>query len=1264
MAWTTNQQLAIDAEGADILVAAGAGSGKTAVLVERIVREVLERPEPYNVDDLLVLTFTKAAAEEMRSRLYQRMDRMLESADDEAAIKRIYEQQVRLRRANIGTIDSFCKKLLAENVKESGIDDSWAVCDPARSAGLLDEAVAFACEKYSQTDPAGYKRLIDVYGSVFSDSGVARAVTGIVLSAQNAVQPLKWIEKCETEFEAFGSGEDRDFARTPWGRWLLDHLRLKLEALLGELKQLLNRAAALGSNKYVKLLEYDIQALDPLCSVVSAPGVTWEAAFRECSGVSFYAANEKGLFKGIKEPDFDEDEKKQRDNIRDKRNRIIKEVKVKIKAQLFFDDPVSPLSDREQTGGDVRALSALARAAYAQFQAIKAERRLYDYGDMERRSLEILTGPEDERPSELALSYRQKFAEVYVDEYQDTNELQERILDAICGTPGSRGPEAPFRFMVGDVKQSIYGFRGGCPDLFMDKYRNYAVATKLSDIAAANAAGSPGVKILLGENFRSRREIIESVNGVFDSIMNEKTAGMPYGEPEHLVYGAKEKYDATSGDPARPLESPYCTEAVVIEAQDGIDDVELEAHEIAERIKKMVRDHELVLADSDGRTRPVNYGDITILIRDTKKVGGIFADCLRSRGVPVKDTEARYGLFKYPEVRVLTAFLRILDNPLDDIPLLAVLKNIYGFDGGTLAGISLAAKRADNTVPPDSAAPETLYFYDKLRRFADNGPIAAFLDRLEALRALAGRRPVAQTVWECMNENGFAAAVSRQNDGGVGYGNLMRLLKLASGFDDAGRGGFCDFVALLDLYESGEKGGIGAASPEGSASDAVTISTIHKSKGLDYQVVFIARAHAGSDRKEDNQSRLLMHKELGFGPMCLDKVNYKRYPSAMKSAVKMREKADNHAEELRVLYVAMTRAHEKMVITGVKSSARAFLEECAFALDPDHGELPSDYSVINTDNFLKHVCMAAMGKRGGSIALREGQYAAGFAEAVRRQRAEAADGGSPDAAGPGAAGSGAAGDPEMLRFCLPSMPRWDPESVAASAAAAAGSAPAKISVSEVKRLSNAALAAAEEDAGQAFSRTSPADPKQAANAGTLLHCCLEHIDFVRAAAAGAEGIDAARRYAEELVADLTARKFFTEADAKLIRRPVLTGFICSEYVKEVSGAEFLKREIPFTFNCDAAALLNDPAFAGQLTAVQGVIDCVYRAGGRLVLADYKSDFVKDGDYRAHSKRYLPQLSIYAEACRRRFGALPDRIILYYLRDGVSYEVSAAELTRL
>ncbi|MBR7061584.1 MAG: UvrD-helicase domain-containing protein [Clostridia bacterium] len=1301
MEWTTNQQLAIDAEGADILVAAGAGSGKTAVLVRRIIREVMERPEPYNVDDLLVLTYTKAAAEEMRSRLYQRMDDVLEQAKDEATVKRVYDQQVRLRRASIGTIDSFCKNLISENVRESGIDESWSVCDKAQQTVLLEEAAARACEKFSASDPDRYKNLMDVYGTIFRDAGVAEAVTGIVKGALTAVYPEEWIDKCEAEYTSFGADESDDFAETPCGKWLLGFLRLKLLALLSEFRQL--RAMAEPIAPYAESLDKDVSMLTAVTAAFNADKLSWADAFSKCCSIAF-----EKLKKYTDKKNAGPEAVAISEQVKDRRNLLKEEVKG-IKTKFFSEDPASPRRDRDETVGGVRALCEMAREAYAQFRSIKAEQRLYDYGDMERKALEILTDATvAHRPSELALSYRKRFAEVYVDEYQDTNELQERILDAICGTPGDRGPEAPFRFMVGDVKQSIYGFRGGCPDLFMQKYMSYPTVRSLPDIQAAIDARSPGVRILLGENFRSRREIIDSVNAVFDSVMNEETAGMPYGEPEHLIYGAQKAYDASSGDPAKPRESRYRTEVVVVESR-GLtadDQTVLEAHEIGGRIMRMVNEG-FPIVGKDGALRPVNYSDFTILIRDIKKAGSVFADHLRGMGVPVRDTESRYGLFKYPEVRVLTSFLKILDNPLDDIPLFAVLTNIYGLEadmltrisrtevpGGRRTGEAACVDGSDGGDDKDEergdggdedgqrhSFSDAPYLYDRLRYFSENfiddedaslreyaELTAAFLERLNVLRTLTGRRPAAETVWECMNENGFADALHAAEGGSVGYGNLMRLMKLASGFDKSGRGGYCDFVRLINMYEADGSNDIGAESPEGNVSDAVSISTIHKSKGLDYQIVFIAQTHKGSDKKEE-KSKLLTHKKLGLGPMRLDMKERRRVSTAMRATIKLRAKAESHAEELRVLYVAMTRAHEKMVITGVVNDRRKFVDECAFALDPDT-ELPTNYNVIKTDNYLKHVCLAALGKHRENIAILKDEYIEDLRNELLARKS-------------GAAGDKQYDDTLPFRFCLPRVPRWDPDAVSGTGAAPARTPPVKISVSEVKRLSNAALAGAEEDAGttapaleQLTARQRPElkpldgeqasakDAKQAATAGTLLHCCLEHIDFAEAAAAGAESVAAAGAYAEKLIAGLTARGFIPEEDAKLISRPMLTAFIRSDFAKELSRADYLKREIPFTFNCDAGKLLNDPDYAGQQTAVQGVIDCVYRAGGKLVLADYKSDHVRGGDHRAHSERYLTQLSIYAEACRRRFGALPDRIVLYYLRDGEACEIPAAELKRL
>ncbi len=1278
MDWTREQKQAIETEGSDTLIAAGAGSGKTAVLVNRIIRMVLDRDEPRDIDSLLVVTFTRAAADEMRSRLYKLLDERLEKASDDNALGRIYDQQVRLQRSWITTIDSFCKRVITENMRESGIDASYSVCDEALGTQLLKEAVREAAEEYSDSHPEQYASLIDVYGSFYSDEKLLDIIEKTVDFSRSFPDPEGWLRSCLDFYrEPFPGG---DFARTAYGKWLISIIRLKLKAHLGELIKLHSICDANGIENCLSTLDEDIEILRDLSEKMDRPDITWADAFASCDGVKF--PRKKSVSKADKES-WDESMLALEASVSKRRSKVNGELRDNILKKLFFGSPDTPVIDRENVRENMDAFIGLALLASSLFAHAKAERHVYDYGDMEHTCLNILrkhdaggagsdvTGSlEMPEPSELALSYRKKFTEIYVDEYQDTNILQEIILRLIAGEDES-GPDI---FMVGDMKQSIYSFRNARPDLFMEKYSTY----KDLNGDCTDRSGSGGKLIRLNANFRSRAGVIDSINTVFSALMNVTTCGMPYGRDEYLNFGA-EYYPAESDNNRK-------TEIVVIDTGDQkqvrVDKTFIEGYEILCRIKDMIAGGYKVYDTGTKAERPLRYGDICILMRSLSPNGAKLADLLRKGGVPVRDTKDRSGIFVHPEVRTAVAFMHLLDNPLCDIPLVSVLKNVYGFTGDIFVRIKLAV--------PDRDMP----FYKRMQKYASYGDesdtgsgeaaafdndertardlVSAFISRLGYLRKACMRRPVSETLWECMTENGFLNAVRAMPDGGAAYSNLMRLVSFTSGFDNSGGGSFTDYIRVLETAE--KKGMISSASPP--EYDAVTVTSIHSSKGLEYPVVILAEAGRGRNIR-DESTKLIVHKELGLGPSCFDKAARTIFPSVMKEAIRLRIARDSRAEEMRLLYVAMTRAREKLIITGVGGGFEGFVQKCTDMLDPSFKK-PMDYYVLDADDFLTLLGMAVLCKGAdntGSCELVPGSYAASYLSGLLGEQGE--ESAYPEDVNDDPVSGGLPGG---IRFGLPPVKLWAPSSELTVRTPREGKiCPAKISVSELKRLSDvpepdqgpdAVLPIVSPTGPPAFrmleerDETDGKDAKTGgARAGTLIHCCLEHIDFNRSSGEGAD-MATAEKYVSELIEDLVRRRFFTDADAKLIPKNILTGFVTSDFARMIASADEVMREIPFAVEYPSDTLFGDPDLAGNSTVVQGIIDCVCRSGGKIILIDYKSDYIsgrEDSRFEEHSRRYAIQLSVYAEVIRRVFGKLPDRTVLYYLRYGKEFEISGESL---
>jgi ATP-dependent helicase/nuclease subunit A len=1338
MEWTREQKEAVESEGTDILVSAGAGSGKTAVLTARIVRAVLDRENPCNVDEIVVVTFTKKAANEMRTRISKQLDARLSATEDPVLIRRISDQQVRLSRAWISTIDSFCKRILLENVRESGIDASFSVCDDAERDKMLSDAVSAAAEELSASEPDRYAALVDVYGDYKTDRDLLEKIVRAVNFSLSFPDPEKWLRDCIGFFrEPFPDG---DFARTAYGRWLISRLRINFEAQLSELRRLAEVADSYGLGGYRSTLEEDAAMLEHIPGQLAREDITWQEVFDACGHISFgkLKQNSKQEKEGLRPENVGVPEQ-----IKDKRNNVKSKVAAAMN-MLFMSGADDPETDRQRAADEMETFIGLCLSALELFRQEKTRRRVYDYGDMEHRCLEVLTAEE----GRVALSYRRKFAEIFVDEYQDTNMLQELILKSISG---SAEGETPHLFMVGDMKQGIYAFRDACPELFVEKYdaftdlleaENRAAeeaaaieAVRTTETAGANCANGAdnadnavpadedasieGELIRLNANFRSRREVIDSVNAIFSSLIDPITCGMPYGPEEYLNFGATDypeidengeiadgandtedtdggvdgANDAEGGVDGEGRRSPYKTEIVVVKGK-GMDP---EFHEITCRIKEMIASRMPVYDREAKVTRPVRYGDVCILIRYLTTHGRELAEYLRKGGVPVKDTSEKSGLFSHPEVKVATSLLKIIDNPLNDIPLIAVLKNVYGFTADTLARIKIAAPERE------------INFYSRMERFAaETGPgteaeagagaetepgagtdgpdeaaralVRAFLRRLDYLRDMAYRTTATELLWTCLSENGFLEACGKLPDGGVAYGNLMKLVRMAMNYDNSGRGSFCGFVRLLGLYE--KKNTTGPASPGNADQNAVTISTIHSSKGLEYPVVIIGSA--GSARnKNSEKGTLLIHPRLGLGPTCLDRRTMTKYPSVMKEAVKMKLAADARAEELRVLYVAMTRAKEKLLIIGSlggrgKKDPNEFISGSRSKLDLS-GRKPLDYYILNEDTYLALLAMAAVSENArGKCDISEGSF---YKEVAGGQDGQDGVDGVDGAEGTPFEGGNDGDDGDWWDdeiagapwFGLPRVDRWTGGGTEdGDDRPARPVCPSKVSVSEIKRISNGyerAIDDGESDDsipvlfGNRTELKTFDDPDDTpgkfggksggALAGTLLHCCLEHMDFgvVRDICGD---VEKAAEYAGSLISELAEKRFFDAVDAGRIPVKLLIDFICSPFATEIASSDRIMREVPFALDLPSDELFSEPSFKGSATTVQGVMDCVTIKGDVVTLIDYKSDFVPGEDLAAHSAGYELQLRIYSEVCRRIFGKYPDKTALYYLRYGKEY----------
>jgi len=1255
MEWTAEQKQAINYHGGNILVSAGAGSGKTAVLSARILNSVLDREDRCDIDRLAVMTFTEAAAAEMRGRVYDALEeRLQKGCDSDAARAKVSEQQIRLSGAWFSTIHGFCHKILKENVKESGIDASFGVLDDSRREELVAESIADACEEFGTETPELYAQLVDNYGSYRDDRRLKELLAAVFEKAGSLPDPEAWLEDSAKAYDSFPEG---DFARTRWGRKVLEYTETEVEAALELLKVLRDGCAEFGFERHLAVLEADFKGVEEIDALLRQPETGWQELSEKFAALSF-GKMPGGQTKAEKALLEDEDARAFKDTLSDQRKQVASSMGSLKTGLLELSQEVLE-AERQLCAENMHSVSKIVRKARKLYARKKREIQVIDFDDMEHLCLKILSekGPDGSlKPSAVAKKYADYFRELYIDEYQDNSVVQDRVMQMISGSDGPR------RFMVGDMKQSIYRFRNADYRQFLEKYNEYGRTPEESET---------GDKlILLGHNFRSRHQIIDTVNAVFSEIMKPETAGMPYNKKDYLRYGAT-LYDAadaeapvTGAGATAYLSDPHAVEVIAIEKRKGDNKVRRQAFEVACRVKELVGSGFLVY-EKDKGMRPMRFGDVCVILRATSSHGREFSDYLEYFGVPARAPESKDNLLLRPEVAVMTSFLRVLDNPLNDIPLAAVLRNVYGFDTKFLAkfGRPVQGNEGNSTQTGDNVS----YLADRLRQAAETETaeadsdvvlLCAVLKRIDKLREDAVGRPVAETLRECMNENGFADAVRNSKNGGANYTNLVRLLQYAAEFDKRDHGGVYGFLNLVRALE--KSGELSPASGSAFSDDAVQVYTIHKSKGLEFPVVFLCLAETAKNNR-DTAPDIVTDAELGFAGRCFDAEKNVVYSSAMREAVRQKINADNRGEELRLLYVAMTRAREKLIITGTVADFDKFVADSVTGRD-DSGHV-RNFSVLKASSYLKLLGLAlaradvrVSGASDAPFGVIPSLYADQYEELFPAEEQDG-EAGEDEYEDNGEGGESPAGAPV---FELPRVPVWQPPEETETAAELI--VPAKVSVSELKRrYEDDRDPDGEKDTFRltetpVYRKIGDADEtarQNAALAGTLLHLCMEHLDYGKVTKDRAQ----AEKYAQELADGLVNRGFMTAEERKLLPEALLADYICSDFAAFAAQAEEMAREIPFTMTLPRKyrEVLKIRDEGDRETTVQGVMDCVFRRGGRLYLLDFKSDRT-DTELTDYSEKYRIQLEIYAAACERALGQKPDRALLYYLRYGKAVSV--------
>lgn len=1181
--WTSEQKKVIDLRDRDILVSAAAGSGKTAVLVERIVNRICVDNPPVDIDRMLVVTFTKAAAAEMRERVSRAIDSLKEQKPDDENLQR---QSTLVHNALITTIDSFCLFVVQNNFAQLNLDPDFRIGDQAELKLMLKDALAQVFEdNYAREDNEEFINLIDTYSKGRNDSAVRQMVEDIYYKAGSSSWPRKWMNSLLRLYDIKSAKqlEDSEIIKE-----IVDYSRVLLEEAVQELTMAKDLASATpGLEKYALTLSEDIALFDGMADVTGYVGMQ-----EFLNKISF------GRIAVIRKFDGDEKKKERVKSMRDATKKKVDGIK-----QKYFGMSIELMYEQlERQRPFVKELIRLSLEFYDAMEAVKTRKRVFDFSDIEHFALRILVDEQTLEPTETAREFSKHFEEIMIDEYQDSNQVQEDILTAISREHQGVGN----MFMVGDVKQSIYRFRMARPELFMEKYNTYT-----SDDSAHQ-------RIDLHKNFRSRNEVLDFTNDIFYKIMAADLGNVQYDDDAALYPGAS--YPKETMRPELLLVD-YKDEDLseIIE-----DKVQIEALLIANRIRSLM-ENGMVTDKKTGQLRAVQYRDIVILSRSVATWGNTVAAVLKDCDIPAH-VESNTGYFSSYEIQVILSMLRILDNPLQDIPMAAVLASpIVGMDDEELAQIRSAFKGVSFAQAALSAmAGEDGYEDEKLKAFA-----LVF----ERLRGAVADTPIHELLYRMLDETGFYRYASAMPAGKRRRQNIDMLIEMAAAYEKTSYKGLFHFVRYIDIQQKYEID-YGEADTAGENDDVVRIMTIHKSKGLEFPVVFVSGLGKGFNT-QDTKSDLVIHEKLGLGLVEKTKSPRTKRPSLIRNEIESRIKRENLGEELRVLYVALTRAKEKIILTGGLSNAQKSFEKyrgnvnanqpisfgqregAGCYLDwviPAMLSYPDKYTVSTVDatEFAARTAMdmaandISKAQLIGHISAADETKAKELAEEFDFEYAYASD---------------------ITKKSKYSVSELKHDSMVEKYDSTEREAERPKFLLEEKETYVPDFARDDEAGGASNESKEPknaAGVNQGALRGNAVHRVMECLDFKSLCDIDTKDHVAVSAFVKKSMDEMLKKGLITDDMYRLTRPKLIEQFISSDVAARMAQADKrgdLYKEKPFVMD-----------YEGVL--VQGIIDVFWLENDKIVLLDYKTDRVNAA--KELIDRYSTQLKLYADALGRIF----------------------------
>ena len=1176
---TDEQLTAVTNRGGSLLVSAAAGSGKTKVLVERLFSYMME--EKCHVDDFLIITFTKAAASELRGKIAAELSRRVAEEPDDLHLRK---QLFRVYQADIKTVDAFCMALLRENahlLRSNGkhsLTPDFRVMDEAESLLMQQRVLKQVLEQFYTRLQDGDQQaelLAETLGAGRDDRALEALVLELHAKIQSHAYPALWLEEVKKSWQTLPAA----LAGSVYGRAVMEDTVRRAEFWAQRLMQAVEDMADCPP-VYNAYADRFLEVAEQLRGYRQAAQNGWEAmsqiqpVFRRMGTVR---GDENALWKQRAKTVLDQCKKE-----------------LKKLGSTFEVTEEEHLDDLRHMAPAMQALVQLTADFIDAYQAEKMRRNAMDFSDQEHYAIELLVRP-DGTPTPLAAQISERYREIMVDEYQDTNEVQNWIFRAIS----RKGKNL---FVVGDVKQSIYRFRLADPTIFLEKYLRY--------LPAAEAKDGEERKVLLSRNFRSRKAVLETTNFIFRNIMSPQMGEMEYGEEEQLHFGAEYYPERSDADTEFHLISVLDTE------DEQFDRTQVEADFVAHRIRQLL-DEKYPVQDEDGVMRPVRAEDIVILMRSPRARQKSFTDALARENIPCTTAENE-SLFATMEIAVLFSLLQIIDNPRQDVPLISVLRSpLFGFTPDRLAQIR-------------SLVPEGDYFDALCADTAEDS--AAFCQVLQQLRRDAMDMSVDRLVWEIYSKLHVQAVFGAMQNGGRRKEHLMAFYAYAGQMAGTGKRSVFDFVAhLRRLLESDRAPALHTKNSGGG----VQIMSIHKSKGLEFPVVILADLNKNFNT-EDFRRPVLVHPKLGLGTECVDLQRKIRYDTVSKTALTLQLQRESKAEEMRILYVAMTRAKEKLILVDCMKHAYKRVRDL-IALS----SLPADPEAVSSRNSPGDWLLLPL------LSTYEAGMIHNWAEM------------SP----PNLEETGGGWEIYFWENPTSHIAKKDLETVETAEESACDLALLHQPYAHAKATIVPTKLTATQLKGRALDEELEAEHKvmshhetvriphflqkkrclQAAEKGTAMHLAMQYLDINTPAKEGA---------VQENVAQMVEKRRLTLQQAETVDCRKLAAFLASPLAERIRRDEQALREYPFTL------LVNADDYVGEVNGeellLQGVVDCCFREDGKLVVVDFKTDRIQPGEEVQRAAVYRGQLEAYSKALEKILQTEVKEKVLYFFATDTAY----------